>query len=98
MTLKHKASNTAISNSSYRHHQASPKYEEEEATEPDPTPTDIEDGPDLTDSDIEDDNEDLVDPDAVYEETKVLGDADHEVRIDFLLLWYIFDILQRPCM
>jgi hypothetical protein len=98
ITLKRKASDTAISNLSCHHCQASPKYKEKEATEPDPTPTNIEDRPDLTNSDIEDDNEDLVNPDAVYEETKVLGDIDHEVHIDFLLLWYIFDVLQRPCV
>jgi hypothetical protein len=98
MTLKRKVSNTAISNSSCHHHQSSPKYKEEEATEPDPTPTNIKDRPDLTDSDIEDDNEDLVDPDAIYKETKALGDTDREVHIDFLLLWYIFDILQRLCV
>jgi hypothetical protein len=86
MTLKCKASNTAISNLSHCHHQASPEYEEEEATEPDPIPTDIEDGPDLTDLDIKDDNKDLVNPDAIYKETKALGNADHEVHIDFLLL------------
>jgi hypothetical protein len=86
MTLKHKVSDTAISNSSCHHCQASPKYEEEEATEPNSTPTDIEDGPDLTNSDIKDDDKDLVDPDAVYKETKALGNADHEVCVDFLLL------------
>ena len=97
MTLKHKACNTASTNPSRRHCQASPGYEEEEATEPDPTPTDIEDEPDPTDSDIEDDDDDLVNPDAAYEEAKALGNADREVRVDFLFLWYIFDVLQRPC-
>ena len=96
MTLKRKASDTGT-NPSRRHRQASPEYEEEEATEPDPTPTDTEGEPDPIDSDIEDDDEDLVDSDAAYEETKALGDADREVRVDFLLLWYIFDVLQRPC-
>ena len=97
MTLKCKACDTASTNPSRCHCQASPGYEEEEATEPDLTPTDIEDEPDPTDSDIEDNDDDLVNPDAAYEEAKALGDADREVRVDFLLLWYIFDVLQRPC-
>ena len=97
MTLKRKVCDTASTNPSHHHCQASPGYEEEEATEPDPTPTDIKDEPDPTDLDIEDDDDDLVNPDAAYEEAKVLGNADCEVRVDFLLLWYIFDVLQRPC-
>ena len=99
MTLKCKVNDTAITNPSCCHCQASPEYEEqEETTEPKPTPTNTEDRPDLTNSDIEDDDEDLVNPDAIYEKTKVLGNADCEVRIDFLLPWDIFDILQRLCM
>ena len=81
MTLKCKASNTGSTNPSRRRCQASPESESEEATEPDPTPTDTEDEPDPTD--IEDDDEDLIDPNTAYEESKVLGDADREVRVHF---------------
>ena len=86
MTLKRKACDTASTNPSRCHRQASSRYEEEEATEPDPTPTNIEDEPDPTDLDIEDDDDDLVNPDAAYEEAKALGNADHEICMDFLLL------------
>ena len=64
MALKRKPSKQATGKSSCRPRHASLDHEEDEATEPNPTNID---------------DEDPVDPDAVYEETKALGDADHEV-------------------
>ena len=66
MALKRKPSNQATGKSSCQPHHASLDHKEDEATEPDPT--------DL-------DDEDPVDPDTAYEETKALGDADHEVSV-----------------
>ena len=64
MAHKRKASNTAASKPSCHPHHPSPDDEKDKATEPDPTDS------------VDDD---LVDPDAAYKETKVLGDADREV-------------------
>ena len=67
MALKRKSSNSATAKPSCRRRHDSPDHEEAKATEPE-----------LTDSaDSDDDNP--VDPDAAYEETKALGDADREV-------------------
>jgi len=66
MALKRKLSNTATANPSCRACQASPRHEEDKATEPEPT-------------DTEDD--DLVDPEVAYEEMKALGNADREVCV-----------------
>ena len=64
MALKRKPSITAMAKPSCHPHHNSPDCEEDKATEPE-----------LTDTD--DDNS--VDPDAAYKETKALGDADREV-------------------
>ena len=64
MAHKRKASNTAAGKPSCRPRHPSPDDEEDEATEPDPTDS------------VDDD---LVDPDAAYKETKALGDADRKV-------------------
>jgi hypothetical protein len=64
IALKRKPSITAMAKPSCRSHHDSPDREEDKATEPE-----------LTDTD--DDNS--VNPDAAYKETKALGDADHKV-------------------
>jgi len=64
MALKHKPSNTATAKPSCHPHHDSLDHEEDKATEPE-----------LTDTD--DDNP--IDLDTAYKETKALGDADHEV-------------------
>lgn len=56
--------------------------EPEEATEPDSTDTE---------------DNDLVDPDVAYEETKALGDADRTVCIHPPPPIFLFDASQRPC-
>jgi len=69
MALKCKLSNSASTNPSHCACQASPEHEEDKATEPEPTNT----------KDFQDNN--LVDPEIAYEETKALGDADHKVCV-----------------
>ena len=68
MALKRKPSNPAPDKPSCRPRHASPDHEVDEATEPD-----------LTDSE----DDDPVNPDAAYEETKALGDADREVSTHY---------------
>ena len=82
MALKRKSSNTEAGKPSSHPRHASPDHEEDEATEPDPM-------------DGEDDN--LVDPDAAYEETKALGDADREVSVHTNPVMFLFNTLQRSC-
>ena len=85
MALKCKSSNTGAGKPSSRPRYVSPDHEEDEATERDPT-----DGE-------ESEDDDAVDPDAAYQETKALGDADHEVRAHASPLMFLFDTLQRSC-
>ena len=68
MALKRKPSpsNTATANPSCRARQASPEHEEDKATKPGPTDTE---------------DNDLVNPDIAYEETKALGNADRKVCV-----------------
>jgi hypothetical protein len=76
MALKHKPSITAMAKPSCHPHHDSPDREEDKATEPE-----------LTDTD--DDNS--VNPDAAYKETKALGDADCEVSTHIsshFLIWH----------
>jgi len=80
MALKRKPSNQATEKPSCRPHYASLDHEEDEATEPDL-------------SDTEDDEP--IDPNAAYEETKALGDADQEVSAHATPT-FLFDTLQRP--
>jgi len=68
MSLKHKLSNTAIANPSRRPCQASPKHEEDKATEPDPTDTEASN---------------LLDPEVAHEEANVLSNADRAVCVVF---------------
>jgi len=86
MALKRKLSDSASTNPSCCARQASPKHEEDKATEPEPTDT----------KDFQDN--DLVDPEIAYEETKALGDADRKVCVH-CSSWVLslFDTLRRPC-
>jgi hypothetical protein len=68
MALKCKPSNPAPDKPSCHPCHASPDHEVDEATEPD-----------LTNSE----DNDPVDPDAAYEETKALGDADRDVSVHY---------------
>jgi hypothetical protein len=81
MALKCKPSNPATEKPSSRPRYTSPDHEEDEATEPGL-------------SDTEDDEP--IDPDAAYEETKALGDADREVSARATPPTFLFDTLQRP--
>jgi hypothetical protein len=84
MALKCKSSNTGASKPSCHPCYTFPDHKEDEATEPDSTDADGEDN-------------DLVDADAAYKETKVLGDADHEVSVHASSFLFFFDTLQRLC-
>ncbi|SRR6266851_4272199 len=68
MALKRKPSNLAPDKPSCHPRHASPDHEVDEATEPD-----------LTNSE----DNDPVDPDTAYEETKALGDADRDVSVRY---------------
>jgi len=86
MALKRKPSDSASTNPSRRACQASPKHKEDKATEPKPTDT----------KDFQDNNP--VDPEIAYEETKALGDADCKVCIHCSSrVLSLFDTLRRPC-
>jgi hypothetical protein len=80
MALKRKPSNPATEKPSCRACYTSPGHEEdEEATEPDL-------------SDTEDDEP--IEPEAAYEETKALGDADREVSTRATPPTFLFDTFQ----
>ena len=86
MALKCKPSNSASTNPSCCACQASPEHEEDKATEPKPTDTE-----DFQDNDP-------VDPEIAYKETKALGDADYKVCVHCSSqVLSLFDTLQRPC-
>jgi hypothetical protein len=68
MALKCKPSNPAPDKPSCCPHHASSDYEVNKATEPD-----------LTNSE----DDDSVNPDTTYEETKALGDADHDISAHY---------------
>jgi len=86
MAWKRKPSDSASTNPPRRARQASPEHEEDKATEPEPTDTE----------DVQDN--DPVDPEIAYEETKALGDADHKVCVQCSSqVLSLFDTLQRPC-
>jgi hypothetical protein len=84
MGLKRKRSNTSLANPSRRLRQAPSEHEEDHTTEPDSTDTEAE-------------VDDPVDPDAAYEETKALGDADRAVCVHLPPPRSLSDALQRPC-
>jgi hypothetical protein len=85
MALKHKSSNTGAGKPSSCPHYVSLDHEEDKATEHDP----------MEGEESEDD--DVVDPDAAYQETKALSDANHEVHAHASPLMFLFDTLQRSC-
>ena len=76
MALKRKSSNTGAGKPSSHPCYVSPDHEEDEAIE-----CDTMDGEESEDNDA-------VDPDAAYQETKALGDADHEVCAHASLLFF----------
>jgi len=86
MARKRKPSDSASTNPPRRARQASPEHEEDNATEPEPTDTE----------DVQDN--DPVNPEIAYEETKALGDADRKVCVQCSSqVLSLFDTLQRPC-
>ena len=62
----------------------SPVHEEDDAIASEPDPTDTED-------------DNPINPDIAYEETKALGDADCEVSLSPASPALLFNRLQRPC-
>ena len=68
MALKCKSSNTGPAKPPCHPHHTSPDQEEDEATEPDP---------------IDTEDDEPVDPDMAYEETKALSEADYNVSVHY---------------
>jgi len=83
MNLKHKPSSSATRKPCHPH-LTSPLHKEDDAIASEPDPTDTEDN-------------NPINPDIAYEETKALGDADHKVSLSSVSPVLLFNHLQRPC-
>ena len=83
MNLKRKPSSSAT-RKPCRPRLTSPVHEEDDAIASELDPTDTED-------------DNPINPDIAYEETKALGDADREVSLSPASPALLFNCLQRPC-
>ena len=83
MNVKRKPSSSAT-RKPCRPHLTSPVHEEDDAIASEPDPTDTEDN-------------NPINPDIAYEETKALSDADREVSLSPASTVLLSNRLQRPC-
>ena len=84
MNLKRKPSSSATRKPCHPR-LTSPLHEEDDAIASEPDPTNTEDN-------------NPINPDIAYEETKALGDTDREVSLSPASPMLLFNCLQRPCM